>query len=125
MTWTLLSSGGCKKMLIIDSDAALRERLADSQPTDRRHFSNRESSRSQDESRSSGNGLLRRLNTGVGWIEVVRPGPTVPPSSAHAESISFTRPHGQLDSARGIALGAALGLVAWGLIGGLIGMLYI
>jgi len=112
-------------MLIIDSDAALRERLADSQPTDSRHFSNREPARSPNEHQPPGSGQPRRLNTGVGWIEVVRPGRSVAPEPAQAESIILPEPHGQLDSARGIALGAALGLVAWALIGGLIGMLVV
>jgi hypothetical protein len=112
-------------MLIIDSDAALRERLADSQPTDSRQFSNREPTRSPNEGQPSGRGLPRRLNTGVGWIEVVRPGRSVAPEPAQTESTIFPEPHGQLDSARGIALGVALGLVAWAVIGGLIGILVV
>jgi len=112
-------------MLIIDSDAALRERLADSQPNDSRHFSTREPASSHSDRQRSQHPLPGRLNTGVGWIEVVRPGRSVAPEPAHAEPIALPQPHGQLDSARGIALGAALGLVAWALIGGLIGILFV
>lgn len=132
MTWTTWSSGGCKKMLIIDSDAAIRERFADSQSTDSRQSS---TARSPNERQSSGHGLPRGLNTGVGWIEVVRPGrsdasdasdadPAPTQAGSQAESITLPPPDGDLASARGIAFGAALGLIAWVLIGGLLGIFF-
>lgn len=111
-------------MFIIDSDAAIRERFSDSEPTDSRHSS---TARSPNERQSSGHELPRRLNTGVGWIEVVRPGRSDSPDEpgpTQAEPITFPTPDGELAAARGIAIGAALGLIVWALIGGLIGMFF-
>jgi hypothetical protein len=117
-------------MLIIDSDAAIRERFGDSQRSEPSNSRQSSTPRSPNEHQSSEHELPRRLNTGVGWIEVVRPGFSTAQAARspamdaerQAESIPVPPPNGELASARGIALGAALGLIAWILIGGLIGI---
>jgi hypothetical protein len=111
-----------KKMSIIDADAALREPIDEPQPASGHPFSSREADRTHPEVEPPGHASRRHLNTGVGWIEVVRPERTGAPAPEDSITLSLPQPHDELSSARGIAFGAALGLTTWAMIGGLIGM---
>jgi hypothetical protein len=96
-------------MMHPDTDRALR-------PDDGRLYLHHDSTRDRDHHGPR----ERRLDNGIGSIQIVRPLRATASDSAEASSYDD-----DLSAARGMALGVALGLGIWCLIGGLIGFFII
>ena len=105
-------------MLSMNADAALRKHFIP-RADDDHLFLRRESARDGGGRPRGG----RSLNNGVGWIQVLRP--RRQSDIGFSAPTSLLGPHDGLSSARGISLGIALGISAWGLVGGLIGILFL
>lgn len=121
-------------MLILDPDSVLREQ--DAEPDAGHLFLTREATRDQAEGLPSREPAKRRLNNGVGWIQVVRPGRADTTSDTLTSDTltldtELTEPQEsipiashELAAPRGIAFGLALGACSWALIAGLIATVF-